>query len=71
MSNPSGTELVNCMELCHLSTGVLGEFSVNPELTNSSHNTINIQDGKTGYLGDCYLHYKRFFVFEKILFQIS
>lgn len=63
--NPSGTELINCVELCHLSPGVLSELSTQPELTNSSHSTINIQDGKIGYLKDGYLHDKRIFLFKK------
>ena len=70
MSNPSGTGLVNCVELGHLSTGELSELSINPELTNSSHSAINIQGGGIGYLEDGYLHYKRFFLFKKVLFQI-
>lgn len=70
-SNPSGTELVNHIKFCHLSTGVLSELSIHPELTNSSHSTINIPDDKTGFLGDGYLHYKRFFPYQKIPFQIS
>ena len=57
MSNPSGTGLVNCVELGHLSTGELSELSINPELTNSSHSAINIQGGEIGYLEDGYLHY--------------
>ena len=70
VSNPSGTGLVNCVELGHLSTGELSELSINPELTNSSHSAINIQGGGIGYLEDGYLHYKRFFLFKKVLFQI-
>lgn len=33
LPNSSGWELVNHMELCHLSTDVLSEFSINPQLT--------------------------------------
>lgn len=39
---------------------LLSELSVNSEVTNSSHGTINIQGDKTGFLGDVYLHYKVF-----------
>lgn len=71
LSNPSQTELVNHIKFCHLSTGMPSELSINPELTNSSHSAINTQDDKTSYLGDGYLHYKRFFLYKKIPFQIS
>lgn len=49
--NPSETELGNCMELCHLSAGVLSEVSTNPDQTNASHSTKISRMAKHCYLG--------------------